>query len=189
MADSRSRAGAGNQARAGNQAGAGDIARRRPGGLRALGVNLPLAARRARGRRGFADARLIADWAVIVGRTIAARSQPQRLSCARARERRDGTLVLRVAPGFALELQHLAPQLIERINWTLGYAAVSRLAFRQGPLPRRPAQEGEAREAPQEPRDAEDSNSPAELSAAIDDEGLRDALQELGRALKERKET
>ena len=75
---------------------------------------------------------------------------------------------------------------IERINQTLGYAAVSRLAFRQGPLPRRKAAEDPVRE-PQE--DAGESPEAAELSAAIDDEGLRGALEGLGRALRKHKRT
>ncbi len=162
---------------------------RRRGGLRPLAVTLPKVTRKALGRRGLAEGSLMTEWPEIVGDTLAARCLPLKLSFADPKRRAEGTLTLQVESAWTLELQHLAPQLIERINQTLGYAAVSRLAFRQGPLPRRPADEGEAREAPQEPRDAEDANPPAELSAAIDDEGLRDALQGLGRALKERKET
>ena len=51
-------------------------------------------------------------------------------------ERRDGTLILRVRGSFAIELQHMAPQLLERINGYLGYGAVARLKFEQGRLPR-----------------------------------------------------
>ncbi|MDJ0980892.1 MAG: DUF721 domain-containing protein [Kiloniellales bacterium] len=160
---------------------------RRRGGLRPLAVTLPKVTRKALGRRGLAEGSLMTEWPEIVGETLAARCLPLKLSFADPKRRAEGTLTLQVESAWTLELQHLAPQLIERINQTLGYAAVSRLAFRQGPLPHRPA--AEARETPQESRDAEDANPPAELSAAIDDEGLRDALQGLGRALKERKET
>ena len=48
---------------------------------------------------------------------------------------RDGVLKLRAAPGAALELQHRAPLIIERINLFFGRAAVTRLALVQGPLP------------------------------------------------------
>ena len=166
-----------------------DSARRR-GGLRPLAATLPKVTRKALGRRGLAEGSLMTEWPEIVGETLAARCLPLKLSFADPKRRAEGTLTLQVESAWTLELQHLAPQLIERINQTLGYAAVSRLAFRQGPLPHhRPADEGQAREAQGEPADGQDMNSATELSAAIDDESLREALRGLGRALKERKET
>ena len=46
---------------------------------------------------------------------------------------------MKVDPSFALEIQHLAPQLIERINSFFGYRAVGNLTLRQAPLPARKA--------------------------------------------------
>ena len=172
MADSPSRA------RADNQADPRTGLDQRRAGLRALGANLPRIARRALGRRGFSDAGLIADWPNVVGTTIARCSQPLRLTFARAKERRNGTLMLRVAPGFALELQHLEPQLLERINSHLGYSAVAKLKFQQGPLT------GIARARPRRPRalppDVE-SDLNDKLSE-VEDESLRLSLQRLGRS-------
>ncbi len=162
---------------------------RRRGGLRPIAVTLPKVTRKALGRRGLAEGSLITEWPEIVGETLAARCLPMKLSFADPKRRAEGTLTLQVESAWTLELQHLAPKLIERINQTLGYAAVSRLAFRQGPLPHRPVDQGKAREAQGELTDAADAIPAAELSGAIDDEGLRAALQGLGRALKERKET
>jgi hypothetical protein len=51
---------------------------------------------------------------------------------------RGGTLKLRVARHRALELQHRAPLVIERINLFFGRDAVTRLALIQGPLPLAP---------------------------------------------------
>ena len=85
------------------------------------------------------------------------------------------TLVVRVEGAFALELQHLAPIVVERINAHLGWRCVGRLALRQGPLERLPP----ARAKPAAP-------SPAARAAAaravegIADPGLRDALARLG---------
>src|SRR5205814_4040428 len=76
-------------------------------------------------------ARLKADWPAVIGADIAAATWPQALG-------RDGALKLRVAAATALELQHRAPLLIERINVYLGRPAVSRLVFVQGPLPLAP---------------------------------------------------
>ncbi len=174
---------------------------RRRGGLRPLAVTLPKVTRKALGRRGLAEGSLMAEWPEIVGETLAARCLPLKLSFADPKRRAEGTLTLQVESAWTLELQHLAPQLIERINQTLGYAAVSRLAFRQGPLPRRPAAErprdpDSGQEMGQESgresgRDSgrDSGRAGAELSAAIDDEGLRGALEGLGRALKERKDS
>src|SRR5947207_761616 len=79
-------------------------------GFRAVGVavsklTLPIVARRG----GGILFRLKAEWAAIVGPDWAEVSWPATLG-------RDGVLKLRAAPGAALELQHRAPLIIERIN-------------------------------------------------------------------------
>ena len=48
------------------------------------------------------------------------------------------TLIVRVETGFAPELQHFSPVVIERVNAHFGWRCVSRLLFKQGPVPRRP---------------------------------------------------
>src|ERR1700704_4650441 len=101
---------------------------RRPG-LRAIGraasrLAGPIVARHG----GSVLARLKADWPFFVGADLAIATWPQALG-------RDGVLKLRVAAAIALELQHRAPLLIERINLYLGRSAISRLVLVQGPLP------------------------------------------------------
>ena len=101
-------------------------------GFRAVGVavsklTVPIVARRG----GGILVRLKAEWAAIVGPDWAEVSWPAALG-------RDGVLKLRVAPGAALELQHRAPLIIERINLFFGRAVVTRLALVQGPLPLAP---------------------------------------------------
>ena len=64
----------------------------------------------------------------MVGAELAAASWPAALG-------RDGALKLHVASGVALDLQHRAPLMIERINLFFGRAAVARLVLVQGPLP------------------------------------------------------
>ena len=49
-------------------------------GLRALAAALPAIAGKAFGRRGFAEAGIITDWAAIVGPALAAESLPVKLS-------------------------------------------------------------------------------------------------------------
>ncbi len=101
---------------------------RRPG-LRAVGIAAsrlaaPIVARRGGGVLG----RLKAEWAAVVGAELAATTWPEALG-------RDGALKLRVASSIALDLQHRAPLVIERINLFFGHAAVARLILVQGPLP------------------------------------------------------
>lgn len=155
---------------------------RRRGGMRALAATLPAITRRALGRRGFAEGGLIAEWPSIVGAAIAAHCQPAKLSLARPGRRQDGALMLRVEPGFALELQHLAPQIIERINGHYGYAAIARLTFQQGPL-------RASRRQPPPPMRRLGAAEEAELRqqvATVEDEELRGALERLGRAMRQR---
>jgi hypothetical protein len=151
--------------------------RERPGrqyrGFRAVGaavskLTVPIIERRG----GGVLVRLKAEWAAIVGPDWAEASWPTTLG-------RDGLLKLRAAPGAALELQHRAPLIIERINLFFGRTVVTRLALVQGPLPLGsgpgrpvipPLPEGEAKALDQR-------------LSVIADPGLRAALAQLGRAV------
>jgi hypothetical protein len=157
--------------------------RRRWQGLKALAGTLPKVAARALGRRGFADAGLISDWQRIVGGELAQSCAPLRLTFQRPRERREGTLLLRVEPGFALELQHLAPLLVERINTYFGYQAVARLKFQQGPLANRKAAKP-VREAA-----ALTAEDPINRQlAGIEDDELRVSLRRLAESYRARQQ-
>lgn len=111
----------------------GDAASERRPGFRAAGASVPriVAPIVARHGNGIV-ARLKSQWAAIVGAEFAAATWPESLA-------RGGTLKLRVAPAHALELQHRAPLVTERINLFFGREAVTRLALVQGPLPLAPA--------------------------------------------------
>ncbi len=101
---------------------------RRPGmraaGIAASRVAAPIVARRGGGVLG----RLKVEWAAVVGAELAALTWPESLG-------RDGALKLRVASHLALELQHRAPLVIERINLFFGRTVAARLVLVQGPLP------------------------------------------------------
>jgi hypothetical protein len=101
----------------------------RQGGLRAAGIAAarlagPIVARHGSGVIG----RLKAEWAAVVGAELGATTWPLALG-------RDGALKLRVVSGVALDVQHRAPLVIERINMFFGRPLVARLALVQGPLP------------------------------------------------------
>lgn len=89
-------------------------------------------ARPAFRRRSPAGAQLMADWPDVVGPALSAVTQPLRLSA--------GTLTLGCSGPVAMELQHLAPEVIARINAHLGRPAVERLRFvQQAPASAAPA--------------------------------------------------
>lgn len=87
-------------------------------------------------RRGFIQTELLIRWSSIIGPEISAHCCPEKLtdSAGRNFETEGATLTIRVDGGVAIELQHLEPQLIERINRYFGYAAVRKIKLVQGPL-------------------------------------------------------
>jgi hypothetical protein len=99
--------------------------RRFLGGPRPLGALVPALTRPAFKRKSPAGAQIMADWPGLVGPALAAVTQPLRLA--------SGTLTLACSGPVAMELQHLAPQLAQRINAALGRAAVDRFRFVQRP--------------------------------------------------------
>lgn len=131
-------------------------------------------------KRGLAEARIVTDWRAIVGDTVAERSAPERLMRGRGADQ-GGTLRLRVAGVWALEFQHMAPELVARINGFFGFAAVTRIQFIQAPLPI--AKRAPAPPAPLPP--AAEARLAA-MTAKIDDPALRERVIALGRALERR---
>jgi hypothetical protein len=142
-------------------------------GFRAVGVAasklaLPIVAKRG----GGILVRLKAEWAAIIGADWAAVTWPTALG-------RDGVLKLRTGSGAALELQHRAPLLIERINGFFGRPVITRLALVQGPLPLPPLPSG----APLRALTPGEATALYERVSEIADPELRAALARLGRAV------
>lgn len=149
--------------------------------LRALAAALPKLTRPALGKRGRVFATLVGEWPGIVGASLADDCVPEKLGWPPGGDR-DAVLTLRVRSGAAIELQHIAPQLIERINTFLGFAAVARLRFVHAPL--RTAPKPSAR------RHAVSAAEAADIAArvqGIDDPALKTALEALGRGIVGRK--
>src|SRR5581483_3457633 len=131
------------------------------------------------GGRGFAEAGLITEWAAIVGAEIAAISRPATLTFPRG-ERKGGVLTIRCGGAAALELQHLKPQILDRINSHFGYAALREIRFQQGDLraaARSPRRRDSAAPSPKDVAAVE-----AALSA-VPEGTLRETLQRLGTAV------
>ena len=166
---------------------------RRPStyGLRALGSSLTAVTKRAFARRGLTGADIARQWPAIVGRELAAQCRPRQLRFPKAGPGGggaiNGRLTLRVAPGWALEVQHLEPLLLERINGYFGYRAVASLVLQQGPLPPLAKDRDEAAlrraRSTQESPAALNETLAAKLST-VEDPELRAALEGLGRSLR-----
>ena len=131
-------------------------------------------------RQGFASSELITHWPDIVGEEVAAHAEPIKLQWARgaAHEQEPATLVLRVEGPAAIEVQHLAPIILERVNRFLGWRAVGRIGIRQAPVTPPPV-----RTLPPAPT-AEETEEVAATLAGVGDDDLRAALARLGAAVK-----
>ena len=133
-------------------------------------------------RQGFASAEIVARWADIAGAEIAAHSEPVKINWPRSSEGdapppEPATLVLRVEGPAAIEIQHQAAVILERVNRFFGWAAIGRIALRQAPLRRHVAP---AAPPPPDPAAAERIAS----GLPIEDQDLRQALGRLGAAIK-----
>jgi len=151
--------------------------RRGGGRARAVAQFVPRLTKAAFAKRGFATARLAIDWPEIVGPALADTTLPEKLTGSDRPE--GGVLTIKVRPAAALEVQHLAPQLIERVNQIFGFRAVGRLRLQQGIVPPR------ARPKPPPPplSPAESERLTAQLSV-IRDGDLNAALASLGHSLR-----
>lgn len=155
---------------------------KRGGGPRPLAASVGGIAKRTLGRRGFAEGGLIADWRAVVGPELAASCWPDRLSFPPGKKE-GGMLRIRVAGGFATELQHLVPQVLERINSHFGYRAIARISILQAPPDKVAAARRAAKPPPHKrPDPGRESDLEAVLSE-VEDPEIRAALARLGRAV------
>lgn len=146
-----------------------------------MGSYLGRITRQALGKRGLSEAEVVLRWPEIVGEQLARQCLPEKLSYRRGAA--GGVLQVRVEPAAATVVQHLEPQILERVNTYYGYRAVVRLQLRQQPLPK-PAPARRRRPRPLSERER------AALERAVagaDDSPLRRALLALGASVLARK--
>lgn len=141
----------------------------RRNGVRDVGSLLPDVGGVAFRRFGFVQSTLLARWRDVVGPVYARWSVPESLKFPRG-EKTGGTLTIRVEGPFSLQLQHVAPQLLDRVNQILGHNAVARLRLVQGEVPKTPVRDA----PPPQGRAVETGNL-----AGVKDDGLRAALEDL----------
>ena len=98
---------------------------------RSVAELLPAVGGAAFRRFGFVQSAIVSRWAEIVGERLAGASAPESIRFPQGKKQ-DGTLTLIVRGAHAPMMQHVAPEIIERVNRFFGYAAVAKLQIKQG---------------------------------------------------------
>jgi len=156
---------------------------RRKRGFEAASGLLSAQIRKAGEARGFAVSQLLTQWPEVAGPELAACCRPVRVSYSRGGF--GATLTLLTSGAAAPLVQMQLPALRARVNACYGYNAIARITLTQTA----PAgfAEGQARFAAAPRAPAHPSPDPAVTAAARDqaqavaDDGLRAALETLGR--------
>ncbi|MET0251780.1 MAG: DUF721 domain-containing protein [Novosphingobium sp.] len=153
--------------------------RPRGGAARPIADLMPEVGRTAFRRFGFVQSSVVSRWPEIVGERHARACTPESIRFPIG-EKRGGILQLVVTAAYAPIIQHVIPEIVERVNRFFGYEAVARVKLRQG-LVAQPRQEGPR--APPSLRPI-----PLELGDSLRDVGdpeLRAVLESLARSLGE----
>lgn len=104
---------------------------RRGGRARSVGEVVPSVGGASFRRFGFVQSSIVRRWPEIVGARYAEVSAPESLRFPIGK-RADGVLTLIVSSAYAATMQHILPELTERVNRFFGYAAVAKITLKQG---------------------------------------------------------
>jgi len=155
--------------------------RPRGGPAKPVAELVPQIGRAAFRRFGFVQSSVVTRWPEIVGETHARVCMPESIRFPPG-EKSGGILQLVVVPAHAPLIQHVLPEIIERVNRFFGYQAVARAKMRQG----------EVKPPPGTARAAQGNSGPSlkpiplELGDSLRDVGdpeLRAVLESLARSL------
>ena len=105
--------------------------RPRGGPARPVAELVPQIGRAAFRRFGFVQSSVVTRWPEIVGPHHAKVCQPESIRFPPG-EKSEGILQLVVLPAHAPLIQHVIPEIMERVNRFFGYKAVARVKMRQG---------------------------------------------------------
>ena len=151
--------------------------RPRGGQARAIADLMPEIGRTAFRRFGFVQSSVVTRWPEIVGPHHAKICAPESIRFAPG-EKSEGILQLVVVPAHAPLIQHVIPEIMERVNRFFGYNAVAKVKLRQGAVSPPQAKD---RTAPPSLKPI-----PLELGESLRDIGdpeLRTVLESLARSL------
>jgi len=160
--------------------------RPRGGPAKPVSELVPQIGRAAFRRFGFVQSSVVTRWPEIVGPEHAKVCAPESIRFPPG-EKSEGILQLVVLPAHAPLIQHVIPEIMERVNRFFGYKAVARVKIRQGAV--KPPSAGEKRAAPPSLKPI-----PMDLGEGLRDIGdpeLRAVLESLAQSVvnKEERET
>ncbi|MGB7374073.1 DUF721 domain-containing protein [Pontixanthobacter sp.] len=152
--------------------------RARGGPAKAISDLMPQIGRTAFRRFGFVQSNVVTRWPEIVGPTHAKVCAPEAIRFPPG-EKEDGILQLVVLPAHAPLIQHVIPEIMDRVNRFFGYQAVARVKIRQGAV--KPPGDTQKPKSPPSLKPI-----PMELGESLRDIGdpeLRTVLESLARSL------
>ena len=155
-----------------------EYSRPRGGPAKPIADLMPQIGRQAFRRFGFVQSSVVTRWPEIVGERHAQVCMPESIRFPPG-EKSDGILQLVVLPAHAPLIQHVIPEIMERVNRFFGYKAVTRVKMRQGAV--KPLHAVEPPRAPPSLKPI-----PMELGDSLRDIGdpeLRTVLESLARSL------
>jgi hypothetical protein len=126
---------------------------------------------------------LIQSWEEIAGPRLAGTTRPEKIVWPRRMQENDpfqpATLVIACEGFAALRLQHETGEIMGRVNSFLGFNAIGRVKIVQKPI-----RGDDGRAKPKlRPLSQEEGDRIANVVVGVEDEGLRDALERLGRTI------
>ena len=138
--------------------------------------------RQASESRGFAQSRLLTDWAEVVGPDVAAVARPVEVSYGRGGIGATLTVLTTGAQAPMLEMQK--EQIRAKVNGVYGYNAIARIRITQtastGFAEGRVAFDHKPKETGPKVPDAATQQEASVVVAPVEDNGLRAALERLG---------
>lgn len=126
---------------------------------------------------------LVQSWDEIVGIRLASSTRPERIAWPRRMHEDDpfepATLIIACEGAMALRLQHETGEIIGRVNAFLGFQAIGRIKIVQKPVT------ATQNNIPRPPRALrpDEATRLARTVGDIEDDGLRAALERLGRSV------
>ncbi len=103
---------------------------------RAVSELLPAIGGAAFKRFGFVQSSIVSRWSEIVGERWAGASAPESIRFPPGKKS-EGVLTLTVRGAHAPMMQHIAPEIVDRVNRFFGYAAIHKIQIRQGEVAKR----------------------------------------------------
>ena len=161
-----------------------EYSRPRGGPAKPVAELVPQIGRSAFRRFGFVQSSVVTRWPEIVGPRHARVCMPEAIRFPPG-EKSDGILQLVVLPAHAPLIQHVIPEIMERVNRFFGYKAVAKVKLRQGAVnpPRAEAAAGGPPSLKPIPMELGDS------LRDIGDPELRTVLESLARSLGAKEES